>query len=304
MDDLKGKVAVITGGASGMGLAFAHRFAAAGMRLAVADIEAPTLDSAVAELIEVGADAIGFQCDVSDADSMQDLASSVYDTFGTAHVVCLNAGVAAVGTMAELKLADWQWVLGVNLWGVIHGVDAFLKQLITQDEGHLVVTASVCGHTCYPTAGPYNATKHAVTAIAETLYNELSADGSKVGVTALCPGFVDTQIVNSGRNRPEHLLDANNEALTLSVDEQRERDAILEEFSAVAVRPSYVAELVHAAILDNTFWVFTDDRHSENIKRRQLEIRERRNPSERLPMLEEAFGVATPPLSPADHSSG
>ena len=288
MDDLHGKVAVITGGASGMGLAFAHRFAAAGMRLAIADIEAPALDSALAGLAEAGAEVIGVPCDVSDAESMQELATEVYDVYGAAHVVCLNAGVSAAGPMTELKLADWQWVVGVNLWGIIHGIDAFLEQLVAKDEGHFVVTASVCGHTCYPTSGPYTATKHAAVAIAETLYNELSAAGSGVGVTALCPGFVDTQIVQSDRNRPERLSDSS--AKTPSAKEQRAREALLEEFANIALKPSEVAALVHNAILDDTFWVFTDDRHAENISRRHADIRERRNPSEVLSMLEEAFG--------------
>ena len=288
MDNLHEKVAVITGGASGMGLAFAHRFAAAGMRLAIADIETPALDSALDELVAAGAEAIGVRCDVSDAESMQELATEVYDVYGAAHVICLNAGVSAAGTMAELKLIDWKWVLGVNLWGIIHGIDAFLEQLMARDEGHFVVTASVMGHTCYPTSGPYTATKHAAVAIAETLYNELSAAGSGVGVTALCPGLVDTRIVDSGRNRPEHLWDR--AAAIPSDEDQRVREALLEEFAAVALEPSKVAELVHNAIIDGTFWVFTDDRHTESISRRHTEIRERRNPSEVLSLLEETFG--------------
>ena len=288
MDNLHEKVAVITGGASGMGLAFAHRFAAAGMRLAIADIETPALDSALDELVAAGAEAIGVRCDVSDAESMQELATEVYDVYGAAHVICLNAGVSAAGTMAELKLIDWKWVLGVNLWGIIHGIDAFLEQLMARDEGHFVVTASVMGHTCYPTSGPYTATKHAAVAIAETLYNELSAAGSGVGVTALCPGLVDTRIVDSGRNRPEHLWDR--AAAIPSEEDQRVREALLEEFAAVALEPSKVAELVHNAIIDGTFWVFTDDRHTASISRRHTEIRERRNPSEVLSLLEETFG--------------
>ncbi len=288
MDNLHEKVAVITGGASGMGLAFAHRFAAAGMRVAIADIETPALDSALDELVAAGAEAIGVQCDVSDAESMQELATEVYDVYGAAHVICLNAGVSAAGTMAELKLIDWRWVLGVNLWGIIHGIDAFLERLMAKDEGHFVVTASVMGHTCYPTSGPYTATKHAAVAIAETLYNELSAAGSGVGVTALCPGLVDTKIVDSGRNRPEHLWDR--AAAIPSDEDQRVREALLEEFAAVALEPRKVAELVHNAIIDGTFWVFTDDRHAESISRRHTEIRERRNPSEVLSLLEETFG--------------
>ena len=290
MDDLRGKVAVITGGASGMGLAFAHRFAAVGMHLAIADIEVPAIDSALADLRPTGAEAIGVRCDVSDPASMEEMAAEVYDAYGAAHVICLNAGVSAGGTMSDLKLIDWEWVLGVNLWGVIHGIDAFLNKLIAQDEGHFVITASICGHTCYPTSGPYTATKHAAVAVAETLYNELSAAGSRVGVTALCPGFVDTQITNSERNRPEPLVDY--AAPIPSDEDQRVREALLEAFGAAAHVPSDIAALVHDAILDDTFWVFTDNEHDESISRRHAEILERRNPSKRVSLLEEAFGVA------------
>ena len=290
MDDLRGKVAVITGGASGMGLAFAHRFAAAGMRLAIADIEVPAIDSALTELRPTGVEAIGVRCNVSDPASMEELAAEVYDAYGAAHVICLNAGVSAAGTMADLKLIDWEWVLGVNLWGVIHGIDTFLNKLITQDEGHFVITASICGHTCYPTSGPYAATKHAAIAIAETLYNELSAAGSQVGVTALCPGFVNTQITNSERNRPEPLVDY--AAPVPSDEDQKVREALLEAFAAAAHEPSSVAALVHDAILDDTFWVFTDNGHDGSISQRHAEILGRRNPSQTMSLLEEAFGVA------------
>ena len=273
-----------------MGLAFAHRFAAVGMHLAIADIEVPAIDSALADLRPTGAEAIGVRCDVSDSASMEEMAAEVYDAYGAAHVICLNAGVSAGGTMADLKLIDWEWVLGVNLWGIIHGIDAFLNKLIAQDEGHFVITASICGHTCYPTSGPYTATKHAAVAVAETLYNELSAAGSRVGVTALCPGFVNTQITNSERNRPEPLVDY--AAPILSDEDQRGREALLEAFATAAHEPSDIAALVHDAILDGTFWVFTDNEHDESISRRHAEILERRNPSKRVSLLEEAFGVA------------
>ena len=128
MDDLHEKVAVITGVTSGVSLAFTHRFATAGVHLTIADIETPALDSAVGELHAAGAEAIGVQCDVSNAESMQNVATEIYDVYGAAHVICLNAGVSAPGTMAELKLIDWEWVLGVNLWGIIHGIDAFLEK--------------------------------------------------------------------------------------------------------------------------------------------------------------------------------
>ncbi len=287
MDDLQGKVVVITGGASGMGLAFAHRFATAGMKVVLGDIEVPALDAAVAGLRDVGAEVLGVRCDVSDAASVHALASATDETFGAAHLICLNAGVAGSGGLHEQSLADWEWILGVNLMGVVHGLDAFLSGLIERDEGHVVVTSSVAGHTAYPGLGIYSATKHAAAVIAETLYNELASSGSRVGATALCPGFVDTGIFHSGRNRPEHLSDALAEP---EADEDRAaREAFLEMIASEALKPDKVADLVHDAVLDGTFWVFTDDHHVENITNRHAEIAGRRNPTEARAITEEAL---------------
>jgi NAD(P)-dependent dehydrogenase (short-subunit alcohol dehydrogenase family) len=278
MKDLNDKVAVITGGASGMGLAFAHRFAAAGMKVAIGDIEEPALEAAVAELVASGAAVFGSRCDVTDIDSFRRFAADAEEAFGPAHVVCLNAGVAGGGEMVDLTLSDWNWVLGVNLWGVVHGLDIYLKGLVARNEGHVVVTASVAGHTSFPGIGPYNASKHAVSAIAETLHNELVVAGSDVGVTSLCPGFVATGIFDSGRNRPEHLLDALAE---LPSEEQLERRQMIQEWMAQNAKdPTEVADLIHDAVLEQTFWVFTDPDHIESIERRHEEIRGRRNPSQ------------------------
>ena len=278
MKDLNDKVAVITGGASGMGLAFAHRFAAAGMKVAIGDIEEPALEAAVAELVASGAEVFGGRCDVTDIKSFRRFAADAEEAFGPAHVVCLNAGVAGGGEMVDLTLSDWNWVLGVNLWGVVHGLDIYLKGLVARNEGHVVVTASVAGHTSFPGIGPYNASKHAVSAIAETLHNELVVAGSDVGVTSLCPGFVATGIFDSGRNRPEHLLDALAE---LPSEEQLERRQMIQEWMAQNAKdPTEVADLIHDAVLEQTFWVFTDPDHIESIERRHEEIRGRRNPSQ------------------------
>lgn len=287
MKDLDGKVAVITGGASGMGLAFAHRFAAAGMKVAIADIEEPALDAAVDGLREAGADVVGVRCDVADAESVHALAATVDEAFGAAHVVCLNAGVALSGPLHAQTLADWQWILGVNLMGIVHGLDAFLPGLVERDEGHVVVTASVAGHTAYPSLGPYSATKHAAVAIAESLYNEQAAAGSNVGVTALCPGFVATGIFDSARNRPENLADALAEPPT--DEEVAAREAFLEMIATEALRPAQVADMVHDAVLSGTFWVFTDDQHVDNIGNRHEEIRTRKNPTEGRTITQDAL---------------
>jgi NAD(P)-dependent dehydrogenase (short-subunit alcohol dehydrogenase family) len=248
------------------------------MKVAIGDIEEPALEAAVAELVASGAEVFGSRCDVTDIDSFRRFAADAEEAFGPAHVVCLNAGVAGGGEMVDLTLSDWNWVLGVNLWGVVHGLDIYLKGLVARNEGHVVVTASVAGHTSFPGIGPYNASKHAVSAIAETLHNELVVAGSDVGVTSLCPGFVATGIFDSGRNRPEHLLDALAE---LPSEEQLERRQMIQEWMAQNAKdPTEVADLIHDAVLEQTFWVFTDPDHIESIERRHEEIRGRRNPSQ------------------------
>jgi len=288
MQDLNDKVAVITGGASGIGLAFAHRFAAAGMKVVIGDIEEPALDAAVADLRKAGAEVLGVRCDVADANSVRGLASSVDEALGEAHLVCLNAGVASSGALHEQSLADWEWVIGVNLMGIVHGLDAFLPGLVARDEGHVVITASVAGHTAYPSLGPYSATKHAAVAIAETLYNEMASVGSKVGATALCPGFVDTGIFDSARNRPERLVEVPVEPPT--DEEVATRAAFLEMIATEARQPEEVADMVYDAVLSGSFWVFTDDRHVPNIGVRHDEIRTRTNPTEARTISQDALG--------------
>jgi len=278
MKDLNDKVAVITGGASGMGLAFAHRFAAAGMLVAICDIEEAALAEAVAALRDAGATVFGGLCDVTDIDSFRRFAADAEEAIGPAQVVCLNAGVAGGGDLVDQTLADWNWILGVNLWGVVYGLDIYLKGLLARNEGHVIVTASVAGHTSFPGLGPYTASKHAVSAIAETLHNELAAAGSEVGVTSLCPGFVSTGIFASGRNRPEHLTDSLAE---LPTDEELERQRMVQEWMAENAKdPAEVADLVHDAVLEQTFWLFTDPDHIDSIEQRHEEIRARRNPTQ------------------------
>jgi NAD(P)-dependent dehydrogenase (short-subunit alcohol dehydrogenase family) len=246
--DVSGKTAVITGGASGIGLATAKRLASQGAKLVLADIEQGPLDEAVKELQATGASVLGVQCDVARLGDVERLRDATLGEFGAAHVVFNNAGVGGgptIGSPIEL----WRWVSSVNLDGVVHGVHVFLPLLLEQDEGHIVNTASLAGLGGVPGMGPYCATKFAVVGLSESLYYDLALRRSKVGVSVLCPGFVRTRIAESGRNMPADL-----KSLSPSGDV-----AALESAGAAAVAkgidPAIVAEHVAGAIERGEFWV-------------------------------------------------
>jgi len=270
MKNLTGKTALITGGASGIGLAIGRRLAESGMKIALADIETPILEEAVSELKELNYEAIGIQCDVSDLDSMKGMKSQIAETFGNPELICLNAGVGFGASISEATIGDWEWVIGVNLWGIINGLNIFLPALREMDEGHVVITASIAGHVSIPNLGPYNATKFAAVTIAETLRHELRADNSAVGVSCLCPGFVATNIFNSERNRPENFV--KDSSFNLSDADLLQREAFMEWINANAKQPSEVAELVYEAISNDKFWIFTDDQHIDAVNSRHSSI--------------------------------
>ncbi len=279
--ELNGKTAVITGGASGIGRAMARRFAAAGADVVIGDIEEPAITATVDELVAAGTEALGVRCDVADAESVDSLRDATVERFGGVDVVCLNAGVAAGGPMHELALIDWRWTLDVNLYGVINGISTFLPPMHAADSGHIVITASVAGLLSYPWMGPYNASKHAVASIGETLHHELA--GSGVNVSVLCPGLVNTNILDSERNRPEQLRKA---ALADEDDISELRDmaaAIYED----AMDPSVVADQVHDAIVAEQFWIVTDHVFDEAVAQRHREIEGRTDPALRGHLLEE-----------------
>jgi NAD(P)-dependent dehydrogenase (short-subunit alcohol dehydrogenase family) len=196
-----GRVAVVTGAASGIGLGLAERFAAERMHVVLADVEEPALAKAAAELAGAGASVLPVVTDVSDRAAVDALRDAALSAFGAVHVVCNNAGVGGHGYPTdETPLVEWEWVLGVNLWGVIHGVKTFLPVLLEQNEGHVVNTASVAGLISMPFMAPYAVAKHGVVALSEAIWHELSFRGSAVGVTVLCPGWVNTRIMDSTRN--------------------------------------------------------------------------------------------------------
>src|SRR5437763_7701051 len=200
MKELRGKVAAVTGAASGLGRAMALAFADEGMHVALGDV-ADTSDT-VAQVEKRGVSAVAMKLDVSRAQEAEAFAQLVDRELGGAHVVCNNAGVSPLASAWEMSLGDWQWIVGVNLWGVIHGVRSFVPRLLKRNEGHVVNTASVAGIINPPGSSAYNVTKHAVVALSETLHHDLRERGSAVGVSVLCPAYVPTGIADSERNRP------------------------------------------------------------------------------------------------------
>lgn len=280
MRDLEGKTAVVTGSASGMGLAFAECFGREGLNVVMADIEERALRSAAAQVAASGASVLPVVTDVGDAASMDHLGETTREAFGAAHVVCLNAGVSPpVGPIEALTVNDWRWTLDVNLWGVIHGLRVFLPELKARDEGHIVVTASIAGLTSYPWLGAYNASKHAVVSIAESLYAELVEAGSKVRVSCLCPGAVLTNIGEAERNRPKELMNETRAAPRES--EEGVLSDFAERFAGFAKPPPEVAELVLAAVVEERFWIETDARYREPIRARHRSIESQSEPPAR-----------------------
>ena len=278
MQDFEGRVAVVTGAASGIGRALAGRFATAGMRVVLADIEEAALQQAAAELLDGGAEVLAVPTDVSRAESVEALAQRTLDAFGGVHVVCNNAGVGGANTASyRTTLADWEWTLGVNLWGVIHGVRTFLPIMLERgEEGHVVNTASTAG--LVPLAGNavYGVSKYGVVALSEALYLELEQRGGDVHCSLLCPGLTRTNILHSERNRPEALRNDRPHR------DDAARGRLREAMESTAMPAAEVAERVFQAIRDERFYILTHDDIDPWIRQRMESILARRNPQPRL----------------------
>ena len=275
MNDLSGKTAVITGGASGIGLALARRFGAAGMNVVIGDVEEGPLHEAIAELADAGVEAAGMQCDVSDVDAVRALDVFARERFGNVHVLCNNAGVGSGGLIAEPDDLDlWKWVIDVNLWGVIYGCKVFLPTMIEHGEGaHIVNTASMAGHASAPLMGPYNVSKYGVVALSETLSKEMQMTRTGVGVSVLCPAFVQTAIGSSRRNMPDALKSEQ------GPEAASDTQSAIDQMIATGLPPSEVADAVHDAIVDDTFWILTHDEAKPAITERARQIVEGINPT-------------------------
>jgi len=275
MRDLSGKTAVITGAASGMGRAFANRFAKAGMNIVMSDIEEPRLDEAVEEVSAHGTGVIGQITDVSESASMDELGERAFAEFDSVHVVCNNAGVGGGRTGSDYVVeTDWRWVIDVNLWGVIHGHRVFMPHLLERGEGHVVNTASILGHL--PSHSAYVAAKWGVVGITLGLYNEMIAMDTGIGVSCLCPGWVATDLMNSERNRPESTMPS---ALVEPTAEQEAAFAAVRESVQAGMPAPEVAELVHDAVVNEKFWIFTDMNMVAALQDKHDSITENRNPA-------------------------
>jgi NAD(P)-dependent dehydrogenase (short-subunit alcohol dehydrogenase family) len=268
----KGQVAVVTGGGSGIGLAMAEAFARSGLSIVLADVQADALVSAEPRIRELGVEVLSVRTDVSKEAEVQALAAATLDRFGSVHVVCNNAGVGGAGDPWFGPVASWEWVMGVNFWGVVHGVRAFLPHLL-EAGGHVVNTASIAG--LYPvTSAPYDASKHAVLALTESLNNTLLTMNAKVGVSCLCPGWVRTGISDSMRNWPTE-LGAPPVPSPLQVALSQHTRRVIEE----GTQPGYVADLVVEAVRDGRFWVFPHPEFVDRAMERFHSIGEGRNPA-------------------------
>jgi NAD(P)-dependent dehydrogenase (short-subunit alcohol dehydrogenase family) len=280
MKHFNGKVAVVTGAASGIGRALADAFAAEGMKVVLADVEKDRLAAVAQEMRGIGRDVLPVVTDVTKATDVDALAQKTLDAFGAVHVVCNNAGVFTAGVSWEAPIEDYEWVLGVNVWGVIHGIRTFVPIMLKQDtEGHVVNTASMAGVTNGPYSAPYYMSKHAVLSLSESIYHELKMRGAKIGISALCPELVATNINKASRNRPAALQRKQGPPT-----ESESVEAALSGFIMTGAPPATIAQRVLQAIRDERFYILSEDAWRRSCETRLEDIRLGRNPTFDVPV--------------------
>jgi NAD(P)-dependent dehydrogenase (short-subunit alcohol dehydrogenase family) len=272
MNELSGKVAAVTGAASGLGRAMALAFASEGMDLALADVDEPGLKNTGDLVSSHGVKTYAMRVDVSKQDQVDEFAARAVAKLKAVHLVCNNAGVAVSGAAWENSSAEWQWILGVNLWGAVHGVRAFAPRLIAQDEGHIVNTASVAGLISPPGMGAYCVTKHAVVALSESLHHDLRERGSRVGVSVLCPAYVPTGIADSRFSEP----------VVKSKERLAKEAALRKAVAAGKLSADDVARAVVAAVKENRFYILTHPAIKGAVRARMEDVLEELAPRDPL----------------------
>jgi NAD(P)-dependent dehydrogenase (short-subunit alcohol dehydrogenase family) len=279
MERFEGKVAVITGAASGFGRAFAQKGAQLGMKLVLADIDGDALSDVVESLASSGADVIGLPTDVSNGADVEALAHRTLEAFGKVHLLFNNAGVGASGFIWEMSANDWSWVLGVNVMGVAHGVRVFTPIMLEQNEpAHIVNTASVAGLISPPSMAIYNASKHAVVALTETLYHDLRRVGASVGCSLLCPAFVPTGIAEAERARPAHWRNEGAPSASQLLAARELRRAV----RSGRLSAAQIADATYDAVRENRFYVVTHPAIMASVRMRHEDIEQMRAPTDPL----------------------
>ena len=282
MKEFKDKVAVVTGAASGIGLGLAERCVKEGMKVVLADVEEAALNQAEKALRAQGGTVLSVRTDVSKADDIETLSKKTLDEFGAVHLLFNNAGVEVTGRVWEQTLSDWEWIINVNLWGVIHGVRVFVPIMLQQQtECHVVNTASTASLTSGPGLGSYRMTKHGITGLSETLYHELNQQNAPIGVSVLFPSFVRTRLQQADRNRPSELQNQPGE-VQLSPEEQ-ERIQWFREQNEKGMPPEQFADIVFNGIKKNQFYIISHPESMTSIRQRVEDILQQRNP---IPMGE------------------
>jgi NAD(P)-dependent dehydrogenase (short-subunit alcohol dehydrogenase family) len=276
MKEFKNKTAVVTGGASGIGKGLAIRCAEEGMNVVISDVEVEALENAEKEIKATGASVLSVKTDVSKLEDIETLAKKTIDKFGSVDLLCNNAGVVLNSYAWEHTISDWEWVMGVNLWGVIYGIRTFTPIMIEQGTPcHIVNTASTGGLTSTPGISAYNVSKHGVVTLSETLFYDLEEIESKVNVSVLCPGSTDTKLMSSNRNRGTGYNKPDNEL----TKEEKEMKAVMDQYLKSGLSPAKVAEQVFNAIRNEKFYIITHPEIKESVTSRMEDILQERNPS-------------------------